>query len=155
MKLVSYNYSSGEDWHGECDFAWIDLTPELTKDLIHKLESVQKLHSQDERLTAVDYKNDAPIFFAKLDAENEGEFEDQVMNADSFIECHFAMTWNNPHTSMDYVRLVVTPDCVWWEGTPRHDRVVIETKSLSLIWLREILAKGGSHEPSKAITDAA
>lgn len=153
MRLLSFTHSSIEDWHGACDYAWVDLTPELAKVILAKVKQFKEQRAKDTTLRSMDYRDDSVIFTDTLTDEQESQV-DPALYDDEFIEVDFSLDYDK-HTRMDYIRLVIEELGAYWEGGPHYGGVIVETRRITIEQLRKAAGKEEYDEQNQDTTNAA
>ncbi len=129
--LLLETCSSDDDYNGDCDIAAIPLTQDLLKCIrrMHRLARQVKRRLHDFRELAVvsftatflSYA-DATALFGEVNLPN---------GLPTLVTGKFP-TLDDHRQSVDYPRLCMIEDDVWWEGVVRHTSVRIATLSVPI-----------------------
>ncbi len=139
MKLVCSTYSTDENYSGDCNYALVDLTPELANYLLTKIKLFEQLYVVDDNLTELQYWNRNLVFFANL-PEEEPDIDD------SFNEVSFSIP-DDQVESLELERLHVDADGVYWSAVPNHCRMIVESRIIEVELLQRI-----ANEPCQNLT---
>jgi hypothetical protein len=133
MKLIVQCVVSHPDWEG-CEFAFVDLTPELASLILRRKASRENLALSDRDVSEVHYHHYGPLYFRHTD---EGPVFDAIERCytdepdpwtlvPDLQESDFEGLANR--TECD--RMVVGRDGFWWECYPKHCDPVVETREI-------------------------
>jgi hypothetical protein len=148
MRLLFNTYSSNE-FADACEFATVEMTPELAETILHRAESFRKLHETEPSLMELQYYDCAVEFLSGLPPDENGDEVDGVRDAADW------QIWNGitveslepliERTECD--RMVITDRDVYWWAHPKHCDWFVETRPINLDQLRGLLA--GSVAPCR------
>lgn len=138
MKIILECSSSDENYNGGCDYALVDLTPELARNLLSKHHAFMRLHKQTKAYEAYWWDCSATFFSPYPMFEEEPkpeetarvELELQPMQ-DGYLEVpdDFRLG-ENMEARTDCDQMCVREDGVWWFCHPKNDGAHITTPTV-------------------------
>lgn len=86
MKIVTRTYTSNEHWNGECDYALIDLTPELAKKIAMRRKLLLDIKERDPEISRIQFYDTSASFYERHYNESRPyppEFDEALELSDS------------------------------------------------------------------------
>ena len=127
MILIFNTRSSNEDWNGNCDYAIVDLTPNLARLALKRIDYVRALKRKDKHVSDItfwDYSAEYAEYFDEIEEYPELAGVDLIRHAE---------TVNIPEGKQQATacfRMVVYDDGVYWEACPKYSSVVVSTEGV-------------------------
>ena len=140
MKLLIKRYSSDQNWCDDIDYGYIELTKDLAKLILERIEKVKQLRDSEEKDLSKPYAiiyKDICVEFIDLDDDDDEYY--QVVQAEGAYSLpdNFVLEDERIHrTELNEMR--VEDDEVSWRAVIKHTDVVVETKGLPVELLERI-----------------
>jgi len=146
-------YCSNEHYNADCDFAFVDLTPEYVDRILKYHAAFEKAQREFRDLDQMDFWDPSAVFVS-YSALSGDELADEGGRtpADDLYDHEMAIDeesgWSKPievkeehcqRTEID--QLVIRHDCVKWTAYPKHCDFVVDTASISIEELRRLAAE--------------
>jgi len=153
VKLALNCHNSGE-YYGGCNYAFVDLSPELARALLHKLELTRSL-VRTEDVHEVDWFSSNARFFNPRGAEDELENSEEAEWVEGLLEAlegdtplelpkDFELT-EGMEARTEWDHTVASEGGIWFLCNPKHCDEVVTTSVIT----EEILRKAASMEEEK------
>lgn len=131
MKLL-FNVHCSNEFQEGCEYAFLDLTPELAALILRRREALKAVFSTDSSVTSMSFYDDSPVWVSAL--PNEWEAEPAGLgDGNPFIEVEDIMAvedFENLTEPTDCEHMVITSDEVYWTCYPKHLDNIVETRPL-------------------------
>lgn len=140
MKYVLTAYCS-EEYNAGCDYALIDLTPELARLCLNRVAAFKNLEESDKRLSYFVYHDYSPVWFREFDSTLLLEMiaEAAAFSDNSIVQVDDLEIPDNCVQRIDTDQMYVSDNGVFWRATPKHCDIHVETPLLSVELLQAAL----------------
>lgn len=139
MKYVLTAYCS-EEYNAGCDYALIDLTPELARLCLNRVAAFKALEESDRRLSFFVYLDYSPVWFGEFDSTLlEMIAEAAAFSDNSIVQVDDLEIPDNCVQRIDTDQMYVSDNGVFWRATPKHCDIHVETPLLSVELLQAAL----------------
>ncbi len=138
MKLVLKAFSSNEDFTGDCDYAFLDLTKEYAEMLLKRIEKAQRMKAEDSCFYAVKYWDASCEYFKYHDGfeqaqDANGKSLEEAINSEEYAVVTDFTPPEDSYARSDCDQAVVDHESVRWMCYPKHcDSTTIDTMRLLL-----------------------
>jgi len=147
MKLLLECYSSNENYNGGCDFAFVDLTPELAAIALRRIADFAQLKMGDAMALEIYYWDDSCDWIEtseKIQELTDG-YSGDVVEAESFEPTKDS----KQRTECD--QMIVEEYGIRWTAIPKHTDVYVTTLTIPVEMIvratkAQPFAQGGSHD---------
>lgn len=135
MKLLLRTFSTVEDFYGECDWAFVDITKELAQTILKRAKAFKKAKEADDCLVEMNFWDTSACFFeySKLPKELHDKLHDEewMITEETYSEEDAQRTECDVMTILD--------NYVYWEMIPKHTDIRITTGSIPLAEIEKAL----------------
>lgn len=161
MKLILRCWSSDTEYYGNCDLAYLDLTPKLAELLLLRINLLRKLKENDPSLIEMYYMDYYVDYFSRECLEKTTPNQDADVLDNLFDELESGLdAGDNITTAPIYVtsladhiqwaraecdQVVVRDDAVCFYTNPKHSGVQITTGDVTVELLEKVLAGEAAH----------
>ena len=138
MKLIVRTGSTNEFSEG-CDYALIDLTPELAHLILARKATLDRLKESDRDIEELVFTGNYPEYFATL-PESLEDLDDTLYTA-GHVPAPGGFTVEEPErTECD--RMVIDGYGVWWRCYPKHCDWMVDTPHLEYDLIEQVANVG-------------
>jgi len=137
MKIVTNVISSDVDYNGDCDYAFVDISPIDAKSYLKYMDKAKELKSEIETLYCFQLFNYAVDYFCDHDAFDELGYE-IVKSDDNLIIC--PEDYKLPKDTIQRTECAILRVCddeISWNALIKHTGVKVSTCGIS----RKVLEK--------------
>lgn len=142
MKLILETTSSDENYNGDCDYATVELTPNLAKIALRRIKALKQIHQQDDQLWEMYFWDDSPIFFEgydELESLTDAETGETCVFSRS-MPFHAAAKFKVPADHFQRTecgQMIVREEEIAWTAIPKHSSVYVTTMPIPLSLLEK------------------
>ncbi len=135
MNLLLNVYKTNPDADG-CEYAFLELTPELCSLILRRAASFENLRASDSSLAEIQYHDYAPVFVERLPDD-----ADEPPYGDDYIETPLTEAELEPYVERtECERMVIDAHKVYWSCIPKHCSYTAETRPVPYDLIRKIAA---------------
>lgn len=138
MKLIIKTGSTNEHSDG-CEYALVDLTPELITTINTRKATFDAMKASDDRLSEIVFHSYDAVYFDSLDEEEHEELMETLWAIDSFIPAPDGLTIEQARTECD--RMVLTDYGVHFRCFPKYCDWMVTTYELDYATIAELSAE--------------
>jgi len=142
MKLILETTSSDENYNGDCDYATVELTPNLAKLALRRIKALKQIHEQDDQIWEMYFWDDSSVFFEGHD-ELESFTDAETGEACVFsrnVPFHAAAEFKVPADHIQRTecnQMIVREEEIAWTAIPKHSSVYVTTMPIPLTLLEK------------------
>jgi hypothetical protein len=149
MKIITDALSSDDNWNGECDYAFLEITPDKAKKYLSYMETVAAMKKENINIYCLQFFSYDVSFFSAHDAlhkvkDVEGNLmtESNSGNLVAVVPDDYELP-EEPEVKQrtEGELVVVTEDSIKWKAYIKHTGVQVRTESLSKELIQSILPK--------------
>lgn len=144
MKLILKCYSDNEWWEGGLDYAILDLTPNLAKLAVKRIERIKRCKAEDNQLYEMYYWDYCCEFFKYPDEEKHPELF-KIVEGETFRQWDGTFSADLiaqiPEELLDRTecdQMAVSVDSIKWSVLPKNGNTYIHTECIPVELLKEI-----------------
>lgn len=146
MRIFLRTFSTNEDWNGDCDYAVVDVTPELAAIALRRVNRLNRIQAKDDPLVEMYYWDHSAVYFACFDWFEEIEDPQTrelvsgiIWNGDPWIETSHVEIPESAIPRTEGKQMIVRDDAIAWACYPKHSDVQITTAEVPLDVLKQAL----------------
>lgn len=136
MKLLLRTFSNVEDYYGDCEWAFVELTKELAQTILKRAKAFKKAKEADDCLVEMYFWDSSPQYYeySKLDEKlHDKLIDDEWMAAEETFKA------DDDAQSTECDSMVILDNYVYWTMYPKHTDVRITTGSVPLAEIEKAL----------------
>lgn len=138
MILILSTSSSDENFNGDCDYAVVNLTPELARLAISRIDMVRKAKAKDKGVYSIDFRDYSAGYVGFSEKVEELLEACPTIPRSDIRHAEKVDIPEEAYQSTIADTMVATDDEVSWETIPRHSNVTVETAGLPLRYLEAL-----------------
>lgn len=143
MRVFLRTFSTNEDYNADCDYAVVDLTPELAELGLSRIENLKRRRARDSKLFETAFEDASSQYFSNFDAFDEildprsgHTVVDILWGGDPWIDPDHCGIPEYAFKATESDSMMVQLNGVYWEAFPKHGDVRIYTAAIPLSLLQ-------------------